>query len=117
MQEKTGFKTKEQIGYDPKHPLVRMLLISSHDHDFWYEKPDGTWYGYSKRKDHDPEEWFWEVEGRQMELFKREPPKKDPSIAPPHPKTGQACSWEENNDYMENHYKPLVKAEGLEDHY
>ena len=62
------YLSKEDIGYKTTDSIVRMLLISSHDHDFWYEREDGTWYGYSKRKDHDPEEWFWEVEGRQMEL-------------------------------------------------
>ena len=60
--------TAEEIGHKWDYPLVQMLLLNPHDHDFWYEKPDGTWYGYSKRKDHDPEEWFWEVDGRQMEL-------------------------------------------------
>ena len=60
--------TSEEIGYDPTHPLVRMCLLNPHDHDFWYERPDGTWYGYSKRKDEDPEEYFWEVDGRQMAM-------------------------------------------------
>ena len=60
--------TAEEIGHDSTYPLARMLLLNPHDHDFWYEKPDGTWYGYSKRKDEDPEEYFWEVDGRQMEL-------------------------------------------------
>ena len=98
--------TAEEIGHKSDYPLVQMLLLNPHDHDFWYKKPDGTWYGYSKRKDHDPEEWFWEVDGRQIEL-KLDLPKSKERKYYHHPKTGQACSGEEYNDYMENHYKPL----------
>ena len=108
--------SKEDIGYKTTDSIVRMLLISSHDHDFWYEREDGTWYGYSKRKDHDPEEWFWEVDGRQMEL-KFDLPKPEGKKFFNHPKTGQACSEDEYNDYMKNHYKPLVRNDTLPPHF
>ncbi len=60
--------SSEEIGHDPKNRLFRMLLLNPHDHHFWYQRPDGTLYGYSHIKDHDPEDWYWEVDGYQLEL-------------------------------------------------
>ena len=62
--------TKEEIGYKPTDPLFKMLLCNPHDHHFWYQRSDGTIYGYSHIKDEPDgiDEWFWEVDGYQMEL-------------------------------------------------
>ena len=45
-----------------------MKLYNPHDHTFTYQRPDGTRYYYHHIKDHDPESWYVEVDGYQMEL-------------------------------------------------
>ncbi len=60
--------TAEEIGYQSDHPLVKMLLLNPHDHTFWYKRPDGTLYMYHRRKGWDPEDFYTEVDGYQMEL-------------------------------------------------
>ena len=61
-------KTAKEIGHNPNYPIVKMLLLSSNDHTFWYEKPDGTRYMYHRRKAMTPEDFFTEVDGYQLEL-------------------------------------------------
>tara|TARA_Y100001951_G_scaffold101253_1_gene105863 strand:- start:586 stop:738 length:153 start_codon:yes stop_codon:yes gene_type:complete len=45
-----------------------MWLLNPHDHIFMYQRPDGTMYLYYHIKDEDPEVWYEEVDGYQMEL-------------------------------------------------
>jgi len=49
-------------------PVQRMWLLNPHDHIFMYQRPDGTMYLYYHIKDEDPEVWYEEVDGYQMEL-------------------------------------------------
>ena len=67
MQEKIILSEKE-IGYKPNHKIVKMLLLNPHDHTFWYERPDGTLYMFHRRKGQDPEDFYTEVDGHQLEL-------------------------------------------------
>ena len=59
---------KDEIGYEPTHPIIWMRLLNPHDHIFCYQRKDGTRYLYFKEKDHDPEEWYEEADGYQKEL-------------------------------------------------
>ena len=61
-------KTAEEIGHKHHYPIVKMLLLNPHDHTFWYEKSDGTRYMFHRRKKMDPEDFFTEVDGHQLEL-------------------------------------------------
>ena len=61
-------KTSEEIGHNPHYPIVEMLLLNPNEHTFWYERPDGTRYMYHRRKKMDPEHFFTEVDGYQIEL-------------------------------------------------
>jgi hypothetical protein len=45
-----------------------MLLLNPHDHIFTYQRPDGSRYLMYYIKGEDPEEWYEEVDGYQMEL-------------------------------------------------
>ena len=101
--------TKEEIGYKPTDKLSKMWLLNPHDHHLLYQRDDGSFYGFSHIKGEDPEEWFWEAHGIQLELFPPEPPKKmDVGTDAPH------------HNMLEKHYgkdwKP-VPQEGLGDHY
>ena len=60
--------TKEQIGYKTTDKLAKMWLLNPHDHHFLYQRDDGSFYGYSHIKDEDPEDYFWEAHGIQLEL-------------------------------------------------
>ena len=48
--------------------IVSMLLLNPHDHIFTYQRPDGSRYLMYYIKGEDPEEWYEEVDGYQMEL-------------------------------------------------
>ena len=111
MQEKTGFKklTKEEIGYKTTDKIRQMWLLNPHDHHFLYVRDDGSFYGFTHMKGEDPEEWFWEPDGIQIELFPPPPPKKiEVGTDAPH------------HNMLEKFYgkdwKPKP-VEGLEDHY
>ena len=111
MQEKTGFKTKEEIGYDPTHKIKTMLLLNPHEADFTYERPDGTTYVCEHRKSGDR----YYIPEMQMEMFPPPKPKKSP-FPPNNSKTGQTQTWDEYHEEQRTR-KPLVKATNLEDHY
>ena len=49
-------------------PIVSMLLLNPHDHIFTYQRPDGSRYLMYYIKGEDPEEWYEEVDGYQMEM-------------------------------------------------
>ena len=102
--------TKEEIGYDSTHKIKSMLLLNPHEADFTYERPDGTTYVCEHRKSGDT----YYIPEMQMELFPPPEPKKF-NFPPPSLRTGQPQSWEEYREEQKNR-KPLVKAEGLEDH-
>tara|TARA_B100000214_G_scaffold369908_1_gene343736 strand:- start:52 stop:372 length:321 start_codon:yes stop_codon:yes gene_type:complete len=101
--------TKEEIGYKPTDKIRQMWLLNPHDHHMLYVREDGSFYGFTHMKGEDPEEWFWEPDGIQIELFPPEPPKKIKvnEDAPHH-------------NILERYYgkdwKPTPQ-EGLEDHF
>ena len=68
--------SKEEIGYKITDKITKMWLLNPHDHHMLYQRDDGSFYGFSHIKGEDPEEWFWEAHGIQLELFPPEPPKK-----------------------------------------
>ena len=101
--------SKEEIGYKPTDKLRKMWLLNPHDHHMLYVRDDGSFYGFTHMKGEDPEEWFWEPDGIQTELFPPTPPKKQEvgTDAPHH-------------NILEKYYgkdwKPIPQ-EGLEDHF
>ena len=61
-------KTAEEIGHKPSNPIVKMLLLSPHDHTFWYEREDGTRYMAHRRRKLQEDYFYTEVDGYQLEL-------------------------------------------------
>jgi|TARA_B100001250_G_C19171544_1_gene516884 hypothetical protein len=61
-------KTAEEIGHNPFYPIVEMLLLSPHDHTFWYEREDGTRYMAHRRKEIQVDYFYTEVDDYQLEL-------------------------------------------------
>ena len=61
-------KTAEEIGHNSVNRVVKMLLLSPHDHTFWYEREDGTRYMAHKRKKVQDDYFYSEVDGYQLEL-------------------------------------------------
>ena len=101
--------SKEEIGYKTTDKITQMWLLNPHDHHMLYQRDDGSFYGFSHIKGEDPEEWFWEAHGIQLELFPPPPPKKiEIKKDAPH------------HNILERYYgkdwKPKA-VEGLEDHY
>ena len=67
-REEIKILTAEEIGHEDHYPIVKMLLLNPHDHIFTYQRPDGSRYLMYYIKGEDPEEWYEEVDGYQMEL-------------------------------------------------
>ena len=76
MKSQVKKLTKEEIGYKTTDKIRQMWLLNPHDHHFLYVRDDGSFYGFTHMKGEDPEEWFWEAHGIQLELFPPSPPKK-----------------------------------------
>ena len=105
--------TKEEIGYKTTDKIRKMWLLNPHDHHMLYVREDGSFYGFTHMKGEDPEEWFWEPDGIQTELFPPEPPKSNPP-------TKEQRERAPHLDMLEKYYgygwEPKA-VEGLEDHY
>ena len=85
--------------------IVQMVLISPHEADHLFKKPDGTFYWCHHRKGGDT----YSIPEIQLELFPPEPPKKvEVGTDAPH------------HNILEKYYgkdwKP-TPVEGLGDHY
>ena len=105
--------TKEEIGYKTTDKLSKMWLLNPHDHHFLYQRDDGSYYGFTHIKGEDPEEWFWEAHGIQLELFPPPPPKKITF-------TQEQLDRAPHHNILEKYYGKDWKpepVEGLEDHY
>ena len=62
--------TAEEIGHLPTNKIYKMLLLTPHEHTFWYIRPDRTLYLYHHRKKMNPPKFFTELfEPHQLELF------------------------------------------------
>ena len=105
--------TKEEIGYKTTDKIRHMWLLNPHDHHFLYVRDDGSFYGFTHMKGEDPEEWFWEPDGIQTELFPPEPPKS-------HKFTQEQLDRAPHHNMLEKYYgkdwEP-IPVEGLEDHF
>ena len=105
--------SKEEIGYKITDKITQMWLLNPHDHHMLYQRDDGSFYGFSHIKGEDPEEWFWEAHGIQLELFPKEPPKSNP------PTEAQIARAPHLN-MLEKYYGKdweVKPEEGLEDHF
>ena len=105
--------SKEEIGYLTTDKIVKMWLLNPHDHHFLYQRADGSFYGFTHMKGEDPEEWFWEAHGIQLELF---PPPPPPKITFTQEQLDRAPHHNILEKYYGKDWKP-VPQEGLEDHY
>ena len=85
--------------------IMKMLLLSSHEADFLYQKEDGSFYICHHRKSGDT----FSIPEIQLEMFPPPPPKKIKvnEDAPHHNALER---------YYGKDWKP-VPQEGLEDHY
>ena len=109
MKSQVKKLTKEEIGYKTTDKIRKMWLLNPHDHHLLYVRDDGSFYGFTHMKGEDPEEWFWEPDGIQIELFPPEPPKT--------PKVGTDAP---HHNILEKYYgkdwKPKP-VEGLAPHF
>jgi len=105
--------SKEEIGYLRTDKVVKMWLLNPHDHHFLYQRADGSYYGYSNIKGEDPQEWFWEAHGIQLELFPPEPPKS-------HKFTQEQLDRAPHHNALEKYYgkdHKFTENKDLEDHF
>ena len=105
--------SKEEIGYLSTDKVVKMWLLNPHDHHFLYQRADGSFYGFTHMKGEDPEEWFWEAHGIQLELFPPEPPKS-------HKFTQEQLDRAPHHNMLEKYYGPnhkFTENKDLEDHF
>ena len=85
--------------------IVKMLLLSSHEADFLYQKEDGSFYVCHHRKSGDT----FSIPEIQLEMFPPPPPKKiKVNEDAPHLNALER--------YYGKDWKP-TPVEGLEDHY
>tara|TARA_B100000700_G_scaffold223125_1_gene245971 strand:- start:56 stop:361 length:306 start_codon:yes stop_codon:yes gene_type:complete len=89
--------------------IVKMVLISSHDADHLYKKPNGTFYWQHHRKDGDT----FSIPEIQLEMFPPPPPKKITF-------TQEQLDRAPHHNMLEKYYGKdweVKPVEGLEDHY
>ena len=85
--------------------ITKMLLLSSHEADFLYQKEDGSFYVCHHRKDGDT----FSIPEIQLEMF-----------PPPPPKTPKVGTDAPHHNILEKYYGKDWKVEpveGLEDHF
>ena len=89
--------------------IVQMVLISPHEADHLFKKPDGTFYWCHHRKSGDT----FSIPEIQLEMFPPEPPKSNPP-------TEEQIARAPHLNMLEKYYGKGHKFEevkGLGDHY
>ncbi len=89
--------------------IVQMVLISPHEADHLFKKPDGTFYWCHHRKSGDT----FSIPEIQLEMFPPEPPKSNP---PTEEQIARAPHLNMLEKYYGKGWKP-EPVEGLGDHY
>ena len=89
--------------------IQQMILLSSHEADFFYKKEDGTFYVCHHRKSGDT----FSIPEIQLEMFPKEPPKSNP---PTEEQIARASHLNMLEKYYGKGWKP-EPVEGLGDHY
>ena len=89
--------------------IVQMVLLSPHEADHLYKKPNGTFYWQHHRKDGDT----FSIPEIQLEMFPPPPPKKITF-------TQEQLDRAPHHNMLEKYYGKdweVKPVEGLEDHY
>ena len=89
--------------------IVQMVLLSPHEADHLFKKPDGTFYWCHHRKSGDT----YSIPEIQLEMFPPEPPKSNP---PTEEQIARAPHLNQLEKYYGKGWKP-EPVEGLGDHY